>query len=94
VTAAFGSRGEWAFALGRRPLGHLHGNHVAHFSFPKETWHQLREQGRITPHPVFPEAVGPAARKIETAADVLDVVALLRLNYDTAVARRSAPAGA
>ena len=27
--------GELAFKLGRREIGHLHGEHVAHFSFPK-----------------------------------------------------------
>ena len=33
--------GELAFKLGRREIGHLHGEHVAHFSFPKQTWDEL-----------------------------------------------------
>lgn len=82
VEAGPGRRGEFAFRLGRREIGHLHGDRSAHFSFPKPTWHELREQGRIVPHPVFPDREGPAARPIGGEADVLDVIALMRLNYD------------
>jgi hypothetical protein len=82
VVAGPGRRGEFAFKVGRRELGHLHGDHAAHFSFPKDVWAELVEQGRIVDHPVFPGRVGPAARRIESQADVLDVIALMRLNYD------------
>jgi hypothetical protein len=94
VDAGPGSRGEFAFKLGRREIGHLHGDRAAHFSFPKQVWTELMEQRRIVPHPVFPDAVGPAARRIESEADVNDVIALMRLNYDRAVARRGQPAEA
>lgn len=87
VTTAIGDRGELAITLGRRQLGHLHGDHAAHFSFPKTVWRDLRAQGRVMPHPVFPDAEGPAARRIESQADVSEVIALLRLNYDRAIAR-------
>jgi hypothetical protein len=82
VEAGPGRRGEFAFKLGRRELGHLHGDHAAHFSFPKDTWRELRAQGRIVEHPVFPGREGPAARRIESDEDVEDVIALMRLNYE------------
>src|SRR5882672_8663190 len=88
VEAGPGSRGEFAFRVGRREIGHLHGDHAAHFSFPKAMWAELYAQGRVTYHPVFPGKVGPAARRIEDADDVRDVIALLRLNYDRAASRR------
>jgi hypothetical protein len=91
VDAAPGDRGELAFKVGRRQIGHLHGDHAAHFSFPKDVWAELKAQGRIAPHPVFPGAEGPAARSIEDQADVRDVIAMLRLNYDRAVARHGLP---
>ena len=91
VQAGPGRRGEFAFRLGRRELGHLHGDRSAHFSFPKETWTELFEQGRVTYHPVFPDRQGPAARRIEGEEDVRDVIALLRLNYDRAVERHGLP---
>jgi hypothetical protein len=82
VQAGPGRRGEFAFRVGRKEIGHLHGNHAAHFVFPAATWEELREQGRIAEHPVFPGRVGPAARRIADEADVQEVIALMRLLYD------------
>jgi Luciferase len=82
VEAGPGRRGEFAFRVGRREIGHLHGDHAAHFSFPKALWAELITENRIGPHPVFPDAQGPGARRIESEADVRDVIALMRLNYD------------
>ena len=62
VTAGPGRRGEFAFTVGRREIGHLHGDYAAHFGFPKELWHALYEEGRIDYHPVFPGKPGFAAR--------------------------------
>jgi Family of unknown function (DUF5519) len=86
-----GSRGEFAFKVGGREIGHLHGDHAAHFAFPRKVWAELREQGRIVPHPVFPHSEGLAARRIESDADVDDVIALLRVNYERVVARHGVP---
>ncbi len=92
VEAGHGTRGEFAFRVGRREIGHLHGDRTAHFSFPKDAWAELFAEGRIGYHPVFPGRQGPAARRIADDADVQDVIALLRLNYDRAVARHGLPA--
>jgi hypothetical protein len=35
VLAGPGRRGEFAFKLARREVGHLHGDHTAHFGFPR-----------------------------------------------------------
>ena len=85
VEAGTGRRGEFAFKVGRKEIGHLHGDHAAHFSFPKDVWDDLFAQGRVEHHPVFPGKRGPAARRIEDEADVRDVIDLLRLNYDRVV---------
>ena len=82
VTAGPGRRGEFAFRVGRREIGHLHGDHAAHFTFPKTVWAELIAQRRIEPHPVFPDSHGPAARRITNDDDVADVLVLMRLNYD------------
>ncbi|MFL5863304.1 MAG: luciferase family protein [Solirubrobacteraceae bacterium] len=82
IEAGYGRRGEWAFKLGRREIGHLHGDHAAHFFFPKDVWHELYDARRIVAHPVFPGRIGPAARRIDSQADVQDVIALMRLNYE------------
>ena len=90
VEAGPGRRGEFAFKVEGREIGHLHGDHAAHFAFPKKVWAELRREERIVPHPVFPHSEGLAARRIENDADVEDVIALMRLNYDRVVARRNA----
>ena len=94
VEAGAGRRGEFAFKVGRREIGHLHGDHAAHFFFPKQVWADLFKQGRVVHHPVFPDKPGPAARRIADETDVRDVIELLRLNYDRVVARDGLPAEA
>ncbi|MCW3023631.1 MAG: hypothetical protein JWR30_2953 [Conexibacter sp.] len=91
VEAGPGRRGEFAFRVGRRELGHLHGDHAAHFAFPADVWQELRAAGRIVEHPVFPGRVGPAARRIADDGDVADVIALMRGNYDRFVAAHGVP---
>jgi hypothetical protein len=87
IEAGAGRRGEFAFRLGRREIGHLHGDHAAHFFFGPQRWEELAAQGRIVEHPVFPGRHGPAARRIEDDGDVDDVIALLRLSYEDTKAR-------
>jgi Family of unknown function (DUF5519) len=82
VEAGPGRRGEFAFRVGRREIGHLHGDHAAHFSFPKPVWAALHASGRVEHHPVFPDKEGPASRRIADDDDVRDVIALMRLNYE------------
>ena len=82
IESGHGRRGEFAFRVEGREIGHLHGDRSAHFFFPKETWAELIDEGRIEPHPVFPDREGPAARRIDGDGDVSDVIALMRLNYE------------
>jgi hypothetical protein len=92
VTAGMGRRGEFGFRVGHREIGHLHGDRAAHFGFPKDVWRELREAGRIGDHPAFePGRPGFGARGLDTAGDVEDVIALMRLNYDRVVARHGLP---
>ncbi len=85
VTAGPGPRGELGFRVGRREIGHLHGDRVAHFGFPRALWRELLDAGRIVPHPVGGDGWG--ARAIAGPEDEADVVAMLRINYDRAAGR-------
>ena len=84
VTTENGTRGELSIRFGRKEIGHLHGDRVAHFGFPKRVGAELRREGRIGPHPVFPDKEAWGARAIAGEDDVREVIALLRLNYDRA----------
>ena len=92
VTAGYGRRGEWAFQLDGREIGHLHGDHAAHYCFPEHVWEGLYAERRIDFHPVFPDRRGPASRRIDGPQDIPDVIAMMRLNYDRIRARREARA--
>ena len=90
VSAGPWRRGEFAFRVGRKEIGHLHGDRVANLGFPKQIWSELFEAGRIGYHPVFPGKPGFGARAIESDADVDDVIAMMRLNYERVVQREQA----
>ena len=67
--------------LGRRELGHVHGNRLADLPFPLLVREQLVAAGKAEPHHVFPES-GWVSYFIRDETDVPRVVALFRLNYD------------
>jgi hypothetical protein len=89
VTAGIGKRGEYGFSVGRRQIGHLHGDRVAHFAFPKSLWAELMGEGRIVRHPV--DRPGLGARALGSDEDVADAIALIRINYDRAIAEHGLP---
>ena len=82
VVAVTGARGEWSFRHGDDEIGHLHGDRVAHFGFPRDLGARLREEGRVGPHPVNRHSPRLAAREVATDDDVQDVIAIMRLNYE------------
>jgi len=69
------------FRLGRRELGHLHGNRLADLPFPLLVREELVAAGKAEPHHIFPES-GWVSYFIRDETDVDRVVALFRLNYD------------
>jgi hypothetical protein len=91
VEAGIGERGEFGFTVDGHQIGHLHGDRVAHFGFPRDVGSELREQGRVGPHPVNRHSPKMAARNIDGEEDVREVIALMRLNYDRVVADASSP---
>jgi hypothetical protein len=80
--AGWGPRGEHAIWHEGRELGHLHGDRVAHFGFPRELGIALRAAGRVEPHPVNRHSPRMAGRTIRGEEDVREVLALLRENLE------------
>ena len=91
VEAGMGRRGEFGFTVAGQRIGHLHGDRVAHFGFPRELGAELREEGRVGPHPVNRHSPKMAARGLDTEADIDEVIELMRLNYDRVVERNGLP---
>jgi hypothetical protein len=73
------------FRLGKRELGHLHGDRLADLPFPKRIAEQLIAEGRALPHHVVRDS-GWVSKPIHGEEDVEAVLALFRLSYDRATA--------
>jgi hypothetical protein len=77
------------FRLGRRELGHLHGDRLADLPFPVRVREELVREGRAVPHHVLPES-GWVSFPIRDD-DVAGALALFRLSYERAAAAVSGP---
>jgi hypothetical protein len=73
-----------AFRLGRRELGHLHGDSVADIPFPRVVRNELIAAGRALPHRWAPDS-GWITFEIRREEDVDAAIALFRLAYERAL---------
>jgi hypothetical protein len=85
VEAAPHRYGGVEFRLGKRELGHLHGDYLADLPFPVRVRAQLVADGKALPHHILP-ASGWVSYPIRDAADVPGALALFRLAYERATA--------
>ena len=83
VTAHSHRFGGVEFRLGKRELGHLHGDRLADLPFHRGLRDMLVETGRARPHHVLPET-GWVSKDIESEEDVAEVIELFRLSYERA----------
>ena len=83
VTVAPHRFGGVEFRLGRRELGHLHGDALADLPFPRRIADMLVETGRAERHHVLPDS-GWVTKRIRTGEDVEETIELFRLAYERA----------
>lgn len=88
VTAQSHRFGGTEFRLGRREVGHIHGDSLADIPFPRRVRDELVTAGEALPHHVLPES-GWVSVPMKTPADVERVIELLRRSYDLAVTQRA-----
>jgi hypothetical protein len=69
------------FYLGRRELGHLHGNRMADFPFPVRIREKLVSERKADPHYLHPET-GWTTLYIRGEEDIPAIIELFRMNYD------------
>jgi hypothetical protein len=74
------------FRLGRRELGHLHGDFLLDIPFPLAVRDALVAAGSVQPHHILPKS-GWVSFRIRTAEDIEVAVSLLRRSFDIASAR-------
>src|SRR5438270_7958907 len=71
------------FRLGRRELGHLHGDRIADLPFPRRVRDELIAAGRARPHHVLPDS-GWVTAPIGDEDGAENVIDLFRMAYERA----------
>jgi hypothetical protein len=79
------------FKVGRRELGHIHGDRIADLPFPRRVRDQLIADGRARPHHVLPES-GWITVSIRSVDEANHAVELFRMAYERAQNARRAHA--
>jgi hypothetical protein len=79
------------FRVGRRELGHLHGDRIADLPFPRRVRDELIAEGRARPHHVLPES-GWITVSIGSREDAERAVELFLMAYERARNARRASA--
>jgi hypothetical protein len=76
------------YVIGKREIGHIHGDHLVDIPFPKKVREEIVAAGRAQPHHVLPES-GWISFYLRQETDVEQAIALLRESYEIAIKQRS-----
>ena len=90
VEAARHRFGGIEFRLGRRELGHIHGDRIADLPFPRRVRDELIADGRARPHHVLPDS-GWITVSIRSDEDADRAIELFRMAYERARNARRGP---
>lgn len=71
------------FVIGRREIGHIHGDHLVDIPFPKKVRDGIVASGRAEPHHVLPES-GWVSFYLRAPQDVDRAIGLLEESYKIA----------
>lgn len=87
VATGPGRFGSTRFLVGRRELGHLHGDTVLDLPLPKPVKQQLLAEGVVEPHRFTPPGSGWASFSIAGTDDVQTAIGLLHDQHERALRR-------
>lgn len=72
------------FRIGKREIGHLHGDSLVDIPFPKKIRDEIVAAGEASPHHILPDT-GWVSFYLEEEEDVEKAIALLRRSYEIAL---------
>ena len=84
VTAHPHRFGGTEYRLGKREIGHIHGDYTLDIPFPTRVRDQILEAGRADPHHLLPES-GWVSFYLRKPEDVNRAIELLRDSYELAI---------
>jgi hypothetical protein len=76
------------YRIGRREIGHIHGDQLLDIPFPKKVRDGIVVAGRAQPHHVLPES-GWVSFYLRQESDVEQAITLLRESYEIAMKQRN-----
>jgi hypothetical protein len=76
------------FRVGRREIGHVHGDSLVDIPFPLPVRNELVESGAAEPHHVLPKS-GWVSIFLRNPGDVARAIQLLRRSYEIALASQT-----
>ena len=88
VTAQPHRFGGVEYMIGKREIGHIHGDSLVDIPFPKKVRDEILSAGRARPHHILPET-GWISFYIQQEHDVEDAISLLRESYEIAIKQKS-----
>lgn len=71
------------YVIGKREIGHIHGNYLVDIPFPKKVRDEIVAAGRAAPHHILPET-GWVSFYLRREEDVAQAIALLFESYQIA----------
>jgi hypothetical protein len=71
------------YVIGKREIGHIHGDHMVDIPFPKKVRDEIVQAGRAQAHHILPES-GWISFYLRQPEDVEQAIALLSENYQIA----------
>ena len=76
------------YVIGRREIGHIHGDHLVDIPFPKKMRDEIVTTGRAQPHHILPET-GWVSFYLRQESDVEQAIALLCKSYEIALKQKT-----
>lgn len=76
------------YVIGKREIGHIHGDSLVDIPFPRKVRDGIVAAGRAQPHHILPET-GWVSFYIRQKHDVEDAISLLRESYEIAIKQKS-----
>ncbi len=90
VTAQPHRFGGTEYRLGRREIGHIHGDHLVDVPFPVKVRQEVVAAGRAEPHHLLPES-GWVSFYLRQPGDVDRAIDLLQQSFELALKQRHKP---
>jgi predicted DNA-binding protein (MmcQ/YjbR family) len=76
------------YVIGKREIGHIHGDHLVDIPFPKKVRDEIVATGRAQPHHIMPET-GWVSFYLQRGEDVEQAIDLLRESFEVAMRQKS-----